>query len=57
MVDSVVYVHQVLLEFAVKFVMHVKVILAWMEEHAGLSMEMVDINVYVHLVLVELDVK
>jgi hypothetical protein len=57
MVDFVVYVHQAILEFDVKFVMHVKVILAWMGEHVDLSTEMVDINVYVHLVILDLDAK
>jgi len=41
----------------VKFEMHVKVTLAWTEEHVNLSMEMVDINVYVHLDIVVQDVK
>jgi hypothetical protein len=50
MVDINVYVHQDIQEVDVKFVMHVKVILAWMEEHVDLSMEMVDINAHVHLV-------
>jgi hypothetical protein len=57
MVVIVVCVHQDIPEVDVKFVMHVKVILAWMGEHVNLSMEMVDINVYVHQVIVDLDAK
>jgi hypothetical protein len=55
--DSLVNVHLVLLVNDVKFEMHVKVILAWTEEHVNLSMEMVDINVYVHQDIVVQDVK
>ncbi len=57
MVDFVVYVRQDILGFDVKFVMHVKVILVWMEEHASLSMEMVVINVCVPMALVGFVVK
>jgi len=51
MAGFVVYVHQGIQEVDVKFVMHVKVIHAWMEEPANPSMEIVVINVYVPLVL------
>jgi hypothetical protein len=57
MVGFVVYVHQGLQELDVKFEMHVKVTLAWTEEHVNLSMGMVDINVYVRLDIVAHDVK
>jgi hypothetical protein len=55
--DSLVNVHLVLLVNDVKFEMHVKVILAWTEEHVNLSMGMEDINVYVRLGIVVHDVK
>jgi hypothetical protein len=57
MVVFVVHVRQDIQEVDVKFVMHVKVILASMGEHVNLSMEMVDINVYVHQDIQEVDVK
>ncbi len=57
MVVLFVYAHQVLREVDVKFEMHVKVTLAWTEEHVSLLMEMVDINVYVRLGIVVQDVK
>ncbi len=57
MVASVVYVHQDIQEVDVKFVMHVKVIPVWTEEHANPLMEMVVINVYVPLDLVDYVVK
>ncbi len=57
MVAFVVCVHQDIQEVDVKFVMHVKVIHAWMEERANPLMVMVAINVYALLVLVVHDVK
>ncbi len=57
MVVFVVYVHQDTQELDVKFVMHVKVILASMVGHVNLSMEMLVSVVYVHLDTQELDVK
>ncbi len=57
MLDINVYVHQDIQELDVKFAMHVKVILVWMEEHVNLQMEILDINVYVHQDIQELDVK
>jgi hypothetical protein len=53
----VVYVRQDTQEVDVKFVMHVKTILAWTEEHASLLMKTVVINAYVLLALVEPIVK
>ncbi len=57
MVVFVVYVHQDIQELAVKFAMHVKVIHAWMEEHANLSMEILVIFASVLVVLVVHDAK
>ncbi len=57
MVVSVVYVHQDILEFDVKFVMPVKVILAWTVVHANLLTAMVVINVCVPMALVGFVVK
>jgi hypothetical protein len=57
MVVFVVYVHQDIQEFDVKFGMHAKVILAWTVVHASLLTAMVVINVYVPLVLVVHNVK
>jgi len=57
MVAFDVYVHKDIQELDVRFVMHVKIIHAWMEEHANPSMEIVATSVYALVALVVNDVK